>query len=85
MNNEELLEQLKHVIREEVTTSENRVKSDLRQEIQASEERLTQKIAASQEDTIDTLSEVIHKGFNIHEERIATLEEHAGIQNPNKN
>ncbi len=85
MNNDELFERLKNVIKEVVIASESRVKSELSQEIKASEERLTQKIEASQEETIDVLSEIIHKGFNMHEERIATLEEHAGIQNPNKN
>lgn len=83
MNNDELFERLKQVIKEEVTASENRVKSDLRQEIQASEERLIQKIAASQEETIDVLSEVIHTGFNKHEEQIRVIEEQLDI--PHKN
>lgn len=74
---------MKHVIKEEVTTSESRVKADLRQEIKASEERLTQKIAASQEDIIHVLSAIIHKGFNMHEEWIRAIEEHLDM--PHKN
>ena len=58
MNNEELLEQLKHVIREE---------------IKASEERLTKKIEASQKDTIHVLSEVIHTGYNIQRSAFVPL------------
>jgi hypothetical protein len=59
------------------------VKSELRQEMIASEERLTKKIEASQEETIDVLSEVIHKGFNMQEERIRGIEEQLDI--PHKN
>jgi hypothetical protein len=78
-----LFERLKNVIKEEVTASERRVKSELRQEIIASEERLTQKIEASQEETIDVLSEVIHTRYNMHEKRVSAVE--AQLDIPNKN
>ena len=91
----EELEQIRKIIREEtvstndlrqeITASENRVKSDLKQELKASEERLTQKIDDSQEDTINVLRELIHTGYEMHEERIAALEKHTEIHNPNKN
>jgi hypothetical protein len=35
------------------------------------------KIDQSQKDVIDTLSELIHTGYNLHEERIKKLEEHS--------
>lgn len=72
----EELEQIRKIIREETVSKED---------LKATEERLTQKIVEAQEETIDTLSEVIHTGFNMHEERIEALEKHAGIPTPNKN
>ena len=67
------------------------MKSELRQEItaaiQASEERVKTElkgaIEKAQEETIDTLSELIHTGFNMHEERIKALEDQA--EQPHKN
>jgi hypothetical protein len=35
------------------------------------------KIDQSQKDVIDTLSELIHTGYNLHEERIKKMEEHS--------
>lgn len=42
-------------------------------------EAVNLKIDSSQEDTIDALSSVIHKGYIMHEERIKRLEEHTKI------
>ncbi len=77
MTNEEL-EQMRKIIREETVSKE---------ELKASEERikteLKQAIDTSQEDTIEALSEVIHTGYNMHEERIKHLEDQA--EQPHKN
>ncbi len=42
-------------------------------------EAVNLKIDSSQEDTIDALSNLIHKGYTMHEERIKRLEEHTKI------
>jgi len=34
------------------------------------------KIDKSQKDVIDTLSDLIHTGYNLHEDRVKKLEEH---------
>ncbi len=74
----EELEQIRKIIREETVNKE---------ELKASEERikteLKQAIDKSQEDTIEALSEVIHTGYNMHEERIKHLEDQA--EQPHKN
>ena len=70
----EELEKIRKIIREETVSKE---------ELKATEERLTKKIEDSQEATIDVLSEVIHTGFNMHEERIKHLEDQA--EQPHKN
>ncbi len=40
-------------------------------------EATNKKIDHSQKDVIDTLSDLIHTGYNLHEERIKKLEEHS--------
>jgi len=85
MNTVELLEKMRGIVREEVTASESRVKSELRQEIKASEERVVQKIDSSQEDTIEVLKELIHTGYEMHEERIKKIEDDLRIPHPKEN
>ena len=43
--------------------------------VRESEERMIEKIEISQKDTIDTLSELIHTGYDLHENRIQRIEE----------
>ena len=93
MNTDELLNQIqklleaereytKNIIREETVSKEA-----LKAEIQASEERIKTElkgaIEKAQEETIAALSELIHTGFNLHEERIKALEDQA--EQPHKN
>ena len=73
------LDQIRGVIKEEVQASEERVTKN----IEASEERLTKKIESELEDTINVLTEVIHTGYTMHEERIKQLEDQA--EQPHKN
>jgi hypothetical protein len=75
-DNDQLLEKIRAIIREETVSKE---------EFRASEERLTKKIEASQEDTIEVLSEVIHTGYNMHEKRISAIEEQLDIPHPKEN
>lgn len=48
-----------------------------------SEERLTEKLSrkieGSQKDTIDTLTELMHSGYNLHEKRIQRLEDELNL------
>ena len=78
----EELEQIRKIIREETVSKEA-----LKAEIQASEERVKTElkgaIEKAQEETIDTLSELIHTGFDMHEERIKALEDQT--EQPHKN
>ncbi|HVB20312.1 MAG TPA: hypothetical protein VNG51_00015 [Ktedonobacteraceae bacterium] len=59
-----LLEQIRKVVKEEITASEKRVIKTIET-----------KIDESQEDTIKVLSELIHAGHNDHEERLTIVEE----------
>ena len=70
----EELDQIRKIIREETVSKE---------ELKATEERLSKKIADSQEDTITVLKELIHTGYEMHEERIKNLEDQA--DQPHKN
>ena len=78
-------------IKEKITTIKQQLASTkqeittTKQAIEASEKRLIQKINESQEDTIKVLSDLIHTGYNMHEERIARIEEHLDIPHPHKN
>jgi hypothetical protein len=46
---------------------------------------LTKKIEVSQEEAIDALSEVIHTGYNMHEEHIKAIEVHLDMPHPKGN
>ncbi len=74
-NNDEILKAIESLKRDMVT------KSDL----EASEKRLKQAILDSQEDTINILKEFFQTGFDMHEKRIETLEDAAGIPHPDRN
>ena len=76
MNTDELLGKIRAIIREETVSKE---------EFRASEERLTKKIEASQEDTIEVLSEVIHTGYNMQEKRIKAIEDHLDMPHLKEN
>lgn len=41
-------------------------------------ELVNKRVEQAQEETIDTLSELIHEGYNLHEKRIKKLEESLG-------
>ena len=75
-----ILKQIRKIIREETVSKE---------ELKAAEERIKievkQAIDQSQEDTIESLSEVIHTGYNMHVERIKTGEEQLDILHSNNN
>jgi hypothetical protein len=60
---------------EKIQSSEKRTATA----IIASKEETFEKIKASQEDTVDVLSEVINTGYSIHEERIQRLEDKVGL------
>ncbi len=65
-----LLEQIRKVVREEIEASEKRVTD----KIVTVEQRLINTIDESQEDTIKVLSDVIHEGYNALEHRIDVIE-----------
>jgi hypothetical protein len=77
------VDQLRGVVKEEVQASEERLTTKIRDEIRASEERLTKKMESELEETIEVLKEFIHTGYNMHEERIKQLEDQA--EQPHKN
>ena len=83
MTNEELLEQIERVVEAKLEAEREHTRKLVHEEVAAAEKRLTQKIAASQEDTIHVLSEVLHTGYNMHEERIRAIEEQLDM--PHKN
>ncbi len=68
-------EHTRRIVQEAIKASEERT----REEIKSSEERvkteLTQAIRDAQNDTIETLSDLIHTGYNLHEERVKRIEE----------
>ena len=63
------------------------IKRDMatKQDVEASEKRLKQAILDSQEDTIETLKEYIHTGYNMHDERIEKIEDALDLPHPDKN
>lgn len=79
--------ELRKELQGDILASENRVKADLRtefkKEIKASEKRLEKKIDASQEDTINILTDVIETGYNMHDKRIAIIESHLNLSHKN--
>ena len=48
------------------------------------EKNLERKIMQSQEETIDALSELINTGYDLHEKRIAKIEDNLGITTPHQ-
>ena len=77
MNTDELLEKIRAIMKEETVSKDefNATRHALKAVLKAFEEWLIQKIETSQEETIDVLSKVIHKEFNMHEERMRAIEE----------
>ena len=77
MNTDELLEKIRAILKEETVSKDefNATRHELKAVLKASEERLIKKIEASQEETTDVLSKVIHKEFNMNEERMRAIEE----------
>ncbi len=61
-------------IQKELQLSEERIKQDFKQELTAAKQQLSEEINASQEDTIEVLSALIHTGYDLHEKRIERLE-----------
>jgi archaellum component FlaC len=45
-------------------------------------QELTQSIKQSQEETIESLSSLVHSGYNLQEKRIKKIEDHLQIPNP---
>ena len=96
MNKDELLEKIGKLLDTKLEAERKYTKGLLeaereqtrkvvREEVQAAEQRLTKKIEVSQEDTINTLSEVIQTGYSMQDERIRAIEEHLDIPHPKEN
>ncbi len=75
-NNQKLLQSVEKstakTIEEAIKTSEKRIKQEIIEEV-------SKKIDASQRDTIDTLTALIHTGYNLHEVRIQRLEDELNL------
>jgi hypothetical protein len=52
---------------------------EMMQEVKNAEKKLSAKIKASQEDTIEALSDVVNTGYTLHDERIQRLEDKVGL------
>ena len=65
-------------IKEQLNTVEMKVEP-VNTKVDKVYENLSRKIEASQVDTIDTLSELIHEGYNQHEKRIKRIENHLSL------
>jgi hypothetical protein len=78
MTDEEILKKMAGMLLDNNKKLLTAVDKSIEKEIQASEERLTEKLGKriddSQKDTIDTLSELMHSGYGLHEKRIQRLE-----------
>ncbi len=82
---------LKSNVRKEIETSAENIKKDIGKDIEASEKRmkdelnkdLGKKIIDSQQDTIEVLTEVIHRDYNAHDKRIQRVEDELDL-NPLK-
>ncbi len=89
-NNDEILKAIESLKKDMVTksdleASEKRVKTELKSDLEALEKRLKRAILDSQEDSINILKEFFQTGFDMHEKRIETLEDAAGIPHPDRN
>ncbi len=83
MTDEAILKLMKNTMTEMLLENNKRlltsVEQSIVQAVHASEERLTKKIKQSQINTIDTLSELIHTGYNLHEGRIQRIEDELNL------
>jgi hypothetical protein len=71
MGNDEFVVQIKKLLEAE----REQTKTIIREEVEASEKRVIQKIDDSQKDTIEVLSALIHEGHRDHENQISQLEQ----------
>lgn len=71
--------QVEEKLRHEIRQTEITLKQEIQTSNQQLEEKLSLKIIASQEDTIDAVSDIINTGFNMHEMRIKRIEEHLAL------
>lgn len=77
-------------VKEQLDTVEMKVEvvnervNGLTSKVEQSEKKLLKAIEKSQEDTIEVLSELIHSGYNAHEERITNIEHHLNLTSPQK-
>jgi hypothetical protein len=78
-DNTQLLSEIHKLLKDEIRSSEARTKKEIAQEIASSEKRLTKVIRESQEDTIEVLSELMNRGFNMHKKRFQTIEKHLNL------
>lgn len=69
-NNEVLITAIETRIDKKIQASEQRLEKTLTNEVT----KLNQQIKDSQIDTIEALSELVHTGYNMHEERIQRVE-----------
>lgn len=67
------LQAIKAIVKEEVGTVKKQLNT-----LEIKVELVNKKIEQTQRETIDTLSALIHTGYNLHEERIKRIEK--GLQ-----
>lgn len=78
------LQQIRGVVKEEVQVVKEEVQT-VKEEVQTVKKQLdtvemkvelvNKRVEQAQEETIDTLSGLIHEGYNLHEKRIKKIEE----------
>jgi hypothetical protein len=77
------LEQIEKLLDKKLQGEREHTKATIEAAVQGSEKRIMQAVRdivkESQEDTIQTLSELIHTGYTHHERRIKRLEEHTHL------
>ena len=90
MDNSKLLNQIGSLIKKELVpikkqldTVEIKVEV-VNKRVGQAEKNLERKIMQSQEETIDALSELINTGYDLHEKRIAKIEDNLGITPPHQ-
>ncbi|KKQ31905.1 MAG: hypothetical protein US48_C0043G0005 [Candidatus Levybacteria bacterium GW2011_GWA2_37_36] len=90
MDNSKLLNQIGSLIKKELVpikkqldTVEIKVEV-VNKRVGQAEKNLERKIMQSQEETIDALSELINTGYDLHEKRIAKIEDNLGITTPHQ-
>lgn len=70
-----ILETMKTMMAEMLLENNKRIDISIEKAVRSSEKRLEKKIENAQIETIDTLSELIHTGYNLHEKRIQRIED----------